>query len=426
MWEEYKAIEPRIIRPLNGNEIFGTEFYLNIVDVFPKFSTEEFKKRAQENLPKIEVFNHAIKRIKGHPFWIHKPFEIHIKEIPYSEDEEIENFLKKDEEWIIPYDPVYDEENNDVQLLFNFKICQLEKTNQTKLTFGAAHIICDGRTIFDLYDLIRKVIQGETLEKDDGTLVSFDERECFQNTDESFYKPPKVWDEVDELHITPKIDDIPYKYITRHYIYDYAPISKFNRANGVTVQAMLMAILTRATRRYKNLPKERPIWCGVPVDTRFSSFATKEFKNRKYYRNNSAIYPKVIGQDTLMKDIQHCVEKLQEAKKTNDDIRQILCSSTTIDPKTFQLVPNGRIPNFHTQATVNGSNIGKVNGNNPIFYISNGILVPGMYLFFYHSYHTDDKLYISALSPINFDKTYINYIKEEMDKVFIPENIPKY
>jgi len=426
MWEDYKAIEPRIIRPINGNEFFTTGCYLNVVDVFPKFSTEEFKKRAQENLPKIEVFNHALKRVKGHPFFIRKPFEVFIKEIPYTEDEEIENFMKKSEEWIIPYDPIFVEENKDVQLLIYFQICQLKNSNQTKLTLSASHIICDGRTIFNLFDLIRKIIKGETLEENNEALPSFDERERFQNTDETFGGTPEVWNEIKECHLLPKIDSMPFNYVTRYYTFDYAPISKFCRANGVTVQAMLMAMMSRAARRYNNLPKETPIWCGTPCDTRISPLATEEFKKHKYYCNAAGIYPKVIGQDTLMKDIQHCKKQLDEAKKTNADVRQIFCCSYTIDPKTLQFVPNGRFPDIHTQATVNISNIGKINGNNPLFYISNESIMPGMYNFFYHSYHTDDKLYITGLSPIDMDKSYINVIKEEIDKIFIPENIPKY
>jgi hypothetical protein len=425
MWEEYKAIEPRVIRPVNGNEFFITGSYINVVDVFPKFSIEEFRKRAQENLPKIEVFNHAIKRIKGFPFWIRKPYEVDIEEVPYTEDEELENFMKKSEEWIIPNGPFFDKEDKDIQKLFYFKICQL-KNNQTKLTFGASHMLSDGRTIFNLLDLIRKVIKGETLEKNNEALPSFDERERYQNTDETFGKCPETWNEIEECQLLPKINSMPCNYVTRYYTYDYAPISNFCRANGVSVQAMLMAMMTRATRRYNNLPKETPIWSGTPCDTRNSPLATEEFKKHQYYCNAASLYPKVIGQDTLMKDIQHCMKQLQEAKKTNDDVRQIFCCSYTIDPKTLQFVPNGRFPDIHNQATVNVSNIGKISGNSPLFYICNESVIPGMYNFFYHSYHTDDKLYITGLSPIEMDKSYINDIKEEMDKIFIPENIPKY
>ncbi|KAL6599217.1 hypothetical protein U3516DRAFT_562978 [Neocallimastix sp. 'constans'] len=425
MWEEYKEIEPRIIRPINGKEFFTSGCYLNILDIFPRFSIEEFRKRAQENLSKIKVFNHALKRIKGHLFIINKPFEVHIKEIPYTENEEIEKFLKKEDEWIILYEPIFDEEDKDVQILFYFKICQLEKSNQTKVTLSVSHVICDGRAAFNLFDLIRKIINGETLEKDNEALSTFDERERFQNVDESFSQPPEVWNEIKEGCLIPKINSMPYNYITRHYIYIYAPISKFCRANGVTVQSMLMAMMSRAARRFNNLPKETPLWSNTPIYTRMSPLATEEYKRYKYYFNTASIYPKIIGQDTLMKDIQHCMKQLQRVRKTNDDIRHIYSCGYIIDPETFQFNPKGRYPDIHFQNVINVSNIGKINGNNPIFYLSNDTVMPGSYNFFYHSYHTDDKLYIAGLSPIEMDKTFINYIKEEMDKIFIPEKILK-
>eukprot|EP00833_Pecoramyces_ruminatium_P014411 jgi/Orpsp1_1/1188443/evm.model.d7180000064898.1 len=53
---------------------------------------------------------------------------------------------------------------------------------------------------------------------------------------------------------------------------------------------MLMAMLTRATRRYKNLPKETPLWNGIPINCRASSYATEEYKKRQFYLNVSGIY----------------------------------------------------------------------------------------------------------------------------------------
>jgi len=44
--------------------------------------------------------------------------------------------------------------------------------------------------------------------------------------------------------------------VTRDYKHDSAPISKFCMVNGVTAQAMLMEMITRATHLYNNLPKE--------------------------------------------------------------------------------------------------------------------------------------------------------------------------
>jgi len=95
MWKEYRAIDPRVIRPVDGNELFILNCYPHFTDVYPKISTEEFKKRIHENFSKFEFFNLAIKKINGHHFFIRKPFKVHFEEEAYTEDKEILLNLKK-------------------------------------------------------------------------------------------------------------------------------------------------------------------------------------------------------------------------------------------------------------------------------------------------------------------------------------------
>jgi len=424
MWEEYKAKDSRIVRPVNGNEIFTTSIYLNVTDVFPKFSIEEFKKNAQENLSKIEVFNYAIKRIDGHLFWIKKPFEIHLEEVEWTENEEIENFLKNEDKIITPYTPILEEEN-DVNVLYFFKACQL-KNNQTKLTLSVMHAICDGRTIFNMFDLVRKVINGETLEKNDEALSSFSGRERFQNLDESFENTPKTWDEVQPLNILPRLPE-PIEYVTIHSIYDYVPISKFCKENHVSIQAMLMAMVSRGIRKYKNLPKETKIWNPTPCDARTSPYATPEYKKHQFYCNAAGLYSGVVGQNTLMEDIKHCMDELLKAKATHNNIRHLVSCANIINPETLQFMPVANFPNNHTQAVINATNIGRITGNynTPLFFLTSDTMF-GMYNQFYHTYYTNDKLYVANLIPVNMDKGFVDAINEEMDKIFIPENISKY
>ncbi|ORX85133.1 hypothetical protein BCR32DRAFT_265883 [Anaeromyces robustus] len=421
MWEEYKAKDSRIVRPVNGNEIFISGVYFNLTDVFPKFSVEEFKKNAEENLPKIKAFNYYQKKIDGHLFWIEKPFKMNIEEVEWSENEEIENHLKNEDKIIIPFKPILDEEK-DVSGMYSFRVCQL-KNNQTKLTFTVSHAITDGGTVFNMFNLIRKVINGETLEKNDEALNSFSGRENFQNLDESYEKPPQAWNEIPPLNLLPKLPE-PIEYVTIHYIYDYAPIAKFCKENNVTVQAMLMAMMTRGIRKYKNLPKETKIWNSTGYDTRLSPFATEEYKNHHFYNNIGGLYPSVVGQNTLMEDIKHCEEAILKAKNANNNVRHLISCANVVNPQTLQLNPVN-FPNSHMQAVVNANDFGHGIGNNPLFNLSTGTMF-GMYSQFYQSYYTDEKLYIANLMPINMDKAYVDTIKEEMDKIFIPENINKY
>eukprot|EP00833_Pecoramyces_ruminatium_P014413 jgi/Orpsp1_1/1188445/evm.model.d7180000064899.1 len=203
----------------------------------------------------------------------------------------MENFLKKEDKLPIPYHPIQEKDDKDVQALISFRICQLKKSNQTKITISVGHSLADGRTVFTIMDCIRRIINGETLERNDEKLPNFGGMERFKNVDERFHYPPKVWSEIPKLSILPKINP-PYNYVITHKIFDYKPISKFIQENDITVQAMLMAMLTRATRRYKNLPKETPLWNGIPINCRASSYATEEYKKRQFYLNVSGIYVK--------------------------------------------------------------------------------------------------------------------------------------
>jgi len=422
MWQKYRAIDPRVIRPVDGTEFFVSDWYINLADVFPKISAEEFKKRAEENLSKIELFNYALKRINGHLFFIRKPFKMHLEEVEYTEDEEMENFLKTKDKMIIPYKLIQEKDDKDVQALFSFKICQLQKSNQTKITLSISHAIIDGRSIFIIMDYIRKIINGESIEGNDEQLPNFGGLERFKDLDESYFEPPKNWNEIPKLQIYPQMKP-PFKFVRPHIVYDYKPISKFIHENGITIQAMLMAAITRSIRQYNNLPKETPIWNTTPCDTRTSPHATEEYKNRKFFTNIGVMTIKLIGQSNLMEDLKHCMIQLKEAKKKDDGVRQLICASSILDPKTLKFIPMKGFPNQQLQPVVNSTNVGKVNGVFPILNSSNN---PYGFVFSVSSYHTDNHLFITILRPYDFDKTYIDILTEELNKIFIPENISKF
>jgi len=416
MWEKYKEKDSRIIRPMDGYESVLISMYLNIIDVFPEFSIEDFRKNAQENLSNIEFFNIGIKLIDKHPFWIRKPFKMNLKEIEWTEDEEIDVILKKEHEIITPLQKVYDEKDKDIIIPFLFEICQL-KDKKIKLKFSVIHAMSDGRTIFYMFDLLKKIIKGEKLEKMETPICSFNQRGNFHDLNPSIYEEtPKTWKEINELSILPKILK-PEGYVTVHNIYNYPPISKFCKENNVTIQAMLIAMVTRVARKFNNLPKETPIWNYTPCDARPSKYSTEIFKNQKFFCNAGALFPCVIGQNTLLEDIQYCNKKLLESKETYDNIAQILMSGKSVDPNTLKYELPEKMPDFHKQPVTISSNIGKINGNNPLIYLS--MDCPNeFYSFATDSYHTDEKLYMATLMPINFDKNYYNCLKEEMDLIF--------
>jgi len=323
---------------------------------------------------------------------------------------------------VIPYEVIQEKDDKDVQALISFKVCQLKKSNKTKITLSINHSISDGRTVFTIMDYIRRIINGESLEKNEEKLTNFGGLERFKNLDESFYKSPKIWNEIPYLPLLPKMKP-PFNHVSPHIIFDYKPISKFNRENGITVQAMIMAAASRAARRYNNLSKETPIWISIPTDLRNSPYSTEEYKNNKLYCNVGIMYAKLVGQSNLMEDLKHCMTQLNEAKKTNDDVRQVVSCHTIIDPKTLAFIPKVKFPNQDTQAVINCTNIGKVKGTFPLLTQS---VYPYFRVFTLFIYCANDKLFLVINRPFNFDKTYIDIIKEEINKIFIPENISKY
>jgi len=346
-------------------------------------------------------------------FWIEKPFEPHIEEVKWSEEEEYDYHLKHGDKVILKHQQIFDE-NNEVIIPFSFKICQL-KNNKTKLTFSAVHSISDGKSMFYLFDLIKKVIKGKSLEKIDESLPSFSQRENFKNLDNSFSETPKVWNEINKFSVFPKVEP-PIQYITVYHTYDYITIKKFCKDNEISLQGMLTAALTRAARKYKNLPKETPIWSGTPCDARISPLATDEYKKKKLYNNAGGFYPCIIGQATLMEDFKHCTKQIREAKNTEDYVRQIIACADVIDPKTLKFIPKGVFPDIHVHSVINASNIGYTNGS-PLLYVTN-ITFSNNYNMIYHAYYNSKTLFIAGLMPVNLDEKFRNCIEEELENTF--------
>ncbi len=61
MWEDYIKLDSRIIRPLDDFEFMLTSGFLYVADFFDFFSSDPFRNKCNEILPKIEPFNYSIK-----------------------------------------------------------------------------------------------------------------------------------------------------------------------------------------------------------------------------------------------------------------------------------------------------------------------------------------------------------------------------
>ena len=420
MWDQYKQIDNRIIRPLDGFEFILTTGHLYVTDYFDYFETQLFINKCNTILPKIEPFNYSIKKINNYLFWIKKPFKILIEEKNYKEIEEYENYLKEEKNIVIPGIHLTDPEEKDIQILFKFVICQI-KSNRTKLTFYANHAICDGRTIFSIFDIIKKIIKNENIDYDKikDTLCSFGQLSNFQNINPDLYKKvPENWINISKtkLSILPKIK-MPIYYINQHYIYDYLPINKFAKENKISVQAMLTAMITRAARKYLKLEKDQKIWNNTPCDSRPSKYSSESMKNRIFFCGASSVFPEIVGKENLMEDIKYCFEQIKKAVNNLEHIIGILLLGNSIDSENFKFKMIEGFPNFNLNPITTSSNIGRVNGNNPLFGLCYDC--PGEdYSYGIYSYHTSNKLYIMIIKPINSDFEFDNFVKNEMDFIF--------
>ena len=414
-WEKYLKEDSRLIRPLDGYEYYITMTFLYVSDIFDKFDIEKFKNNCQEELPKINIFNLGIKRIDNYIFWIKIPFKFILEETKYDENEEIENFLKNEENLPKNMFRINDENEKGLERLIKFKICQL-KNNKIKLTLFVQHSICDGRTIFNIFDLIRKIIQEKKLEKNECNLCDFGQKSNFNEKLDikNILTRPKKWDEIPEIKLLPKINS-PIQMVNKHYIYNYIPIKNFCIENKITIQSMLITMMARAVRKYFNLPNNTKIYNYTPCDSRASEYATEEHKNKLFFCVSGALFPCNIYYENIIEDFKESYKQLIISKNNLENISQILIGACAIDYNTLKYSDVG-IPDSNKAITC-ASHIGKVNGNIPLFGLYCDCL-PDNYFYAFHVIHTEEKIILNELKPMNFPKDCGDIFKNEMDYVF--------
>ena len=202
-WKKYMDMDKNIIRPFDGYEYFLTMSYLSVSDIFPKFSIDDFILCSKINLPNIEIFNYQVKFIENHPFWYKKKFEF-IEGLNIIDATNSEKYEKDYMKYLLKEKPTYfienllDPKDNSLRLPYKFEIVQLE--NKTQLNFYSLHAMCDGRTIFTIFDNIRKIIDyitsvenknlliKEILQKEESPICEFGQINNYINLDKKYYE----------------------------------------------------------------------------------------------------------------------------------------------------------------------------------------------------------------------------------------------
>ena len=140
-------------------------------------------------------------------------------------------------------------------------------------------------------------------------------------------------------------------------------------------------------------------------------------KKRIFFCGASSVFPEIIGKDNLIEDIKYCYEQIKIAVNNLEHIIGILMLGNSIDSNTFKFKIIEGFPNFNLNPITTSSNIGKINGNTPLFGLCYDC--PGEdYTYGIYSYHTEAKLYIMIIKPINSDIEFDSFVQKEMDLIF--------
>lgn len=432
-WKPYLTKDKNIVRPLDGYEYFLTISFLSVSDIFPYFTIDEFITTASKNLKNISIFNYTLKYIENYPFWYKKEFKLSKNENIFEHiknDETYNDYIKKEKK--VFFDKEYnDKEDNSLKYTFKFEITQL-KNNKTQLILYAMHTMCDGRTIFNIFDYVRKIIDNIVNKKDDlikeelplDEICDFGQFNNYKNLDKNLYEqPPKKWSEIPFINILPKINNNiknDYFYINKHFIYDYKPIQNFCKSNNVSVQSMITTMIARATRKFNKLNDDIPIYNYTPCDSRKNNLATEKFRHQKFFCVSGALFPFSLRKNNVLEEIKFNYNNLHTEIKNNGNIAQILRSSMTINKDNLTFTPEEKMPDFNKQACTCSSHIGKINGNSPLFGLHLNIdkSNPDNYVLAFYCYHTEDILAITCLKPNGFNDEFMEIIENEINNIF--------
>jgi hypothetical protein len=437
-WKKYMNEDKNILRPFDGYEYFLTISYLFISDIFPKFSYDDFILSANINLPNIEIFNYQVKYIENHPFWYKKEFQLiknlNIFDLTNSEiyEKDYMKYLLKEHK--VEFIEILDPNDNLLRLPYKIEIIQLEK--ETQLNFYSLHAMCDGRTIFNIFDYIRKIIDYITKEENKlklnekflpiikSQLCDFGQLNNYINLDKKYYeKPPEKWDEIPFKNILPELKIEKGKknyYYNKHFIFSYPKIEKFCKENKISPQSMLTTMITRSTRKYYNLPNETPIYNYTPCDSRKSNFANDYLKKREFFCGAGALFPKTLGNNNLINEIKYNYNSMKECILNLENISQIMRSALTINKDTLKFIPENKMPNFNLQSCTCSSHIGKINGKLPCFeiWLNLPFNCENDYILAFHAYHNDEYFIINMLKPNGFNEEFLKVILNEMNIIF--------
>ncbi|ELP91142.1 hypothetical protein EIN_270380 [Entamoeba invadens IP1] len=324
------------IRPLNGYEIPVYYVCLTLIDTFNKFDFTQFRTDVVKEIIKYTPFHLTIKTKDGHFYWyklndkwLIDNVDIYITKVPFEETKKIETA-----DYNLPQEGAP---------LFHVEYSENGATSRLKLY--ANHSLCDGRTIANLYQVLKNAIPNEFHKAlQDDELLPFDYKSLYTINENVLHQNPVSWD-IAHVSVVPPIAE-KCDYINIFGTFDCQKVLSFCQRNKIGIQAILMASQERATRRFMNITNEVPISVYAPTDTSQTKFANEELKRHNFYCSAGANFPAIVGKESIMEDLKECNFKMKEALKTSDCCVQVLLSCKQVDEETLEFTPTKGAPSL--------------------------------------------------------------------------------
>lgn len=415
---------PDLIRPMDGVEYGESFIWLSLSDELPiKIDLKKFRSSFESIASKYPAFNIGAKG----PTWIKLPIdsEYNITEIPYEERKDIEDMSPSDK--------------NDNHLWY---INVSYKESITRITLHISHALCDGRTVESMF-LVVMHSAIESLDSEGKDIITRDTNykhlpplpipcdlcEFGQKSNFQFEQIPKEllngipesWTKHTPLDL-PTIE-IPTNYVGRYFEYEdkywenYSEKMMKEKGVKLSLQAAMMASMSRALRKFCHLNYDYPIVANIMYDSRMNRLAKEPYKNRQFFFGALSGYPVVEGKNDWEKDILYCKEVMKKDVQLLDGLAMMLQIAQSINRETLEFHPVQGIPVYSKNNIVVSTYLNHFKGYiNPRFGVRLGC--GKEYFVCQYAWRNEGKIYFMILHPKNVDKTYIDSFKNEFDELF--------
>ena len=315
--------------------------------------------------------------------------------------------------------------------LWKLNICKLSN-NRTKLRLFCNHSFCDGRNIFEIFEILityaldkklpdkyLNIIKNKKFTKDNILCSSFGKKSWFNQ--EIPNEMPKSWKLLKNIKIFPKVD-LPSYQLNKQWNFDYEPIKKFLIKNNVSIQGIISTIGIRSLFEYNKENKLLDEMCVcVPNDTRYlKNYTSDEHKNNIFLCHNNYVlnFFKKIDDINILDDIIRCTKEVRKIINTIESVQELIYSANFFDEEKKTLNNCNFFPDCSKHNMICASNIGKVleDYDDLEFGLNNPVDENGYWSSLY-AFHNNKKMSIMWLYPFNIDQKFFETMEKTINDV---------